>query len=102
MKHDTTSCSVHIAMMKQIQTHLHDLKEDMRGLGTEIKTDQRELWSAMNNLRESITGNSHEGLSMRVDRNTRFRRTIVKILWALVTPLYGGLIVLLLKTLFFK
>ena len=98
-QHDTTSCSVHVALMKQIQTDLHDLKEDMRGLRTEIKTDQRELWSAMNNLRESITGNNHEGISMRVDRNTRFRRNIVKLLWALFTPLYTGLIVLLLKTL---
>ena len=88
--------------MRQIQTDLHDLKEDMRGLRTEIKSDQRELWSAMNNLRESITGNNKEGLTVRVDRNTNFRKVVIRLLWALFSPLYGGLIVLLLKTLLTK
>jgi len=39
---------------------------------------------------------------VRVDRNTNFRRTLTKLLFALFTPLYGGLIVLLLKALFFN
>jgi len=98
-QHDTTSCSVHVAMIEQIQADLHDLKEDMREMRTSIKADQLQLWTAMNNLRDSITGNSKEGLMVRVDRNTGFRKIITRLLWALFTPLYGALIVLLLKTL---
>ncbi|NQT35038.1 hypothetical protein HQ587_07605 [bacterium] len=101
-QHNTTLYSVHIAMMKQIQADLLDLKEDMRELRAAIKADQKELWRALNGLRESITGNSREGLAVRVDRNTNFRRTLTKLLWALFTPLYGALIVLLLKTLLTK
>jgi len=101
-QHDTTSCSVHVAMIEQIQADLHDLKEDMREMRAGIKADQLQLWTAMNGLRESITGNNKEGLMVRVDRNTNFRRTLTKLLWALFTPLYGGLIVLLLKTLLTK
>ena len=82
-QHDTTSCSVHIAMMEQIQADLHDLKEDMREMRAAIKTDQNGLWNALHSLRESITGNSREGLVVRVDRNTNFRRTLTKLLWAL-------------------
>ena len=101
-QHDTTSCSVHIAMIEQIQADLHDLKEDLRELRTGIKADNNYLWTAMNDLRDSITGNSKEGLMVRVDRNTNFRKTITRLLWALFTPLYGALIVLLLKTLLTK
>ncbi len=86
-------------MIEQIQADLHDLKEDMREMRTSIKADQLQLWTAMNNLRDSITGNSKEGLMVRVDRNTGFRKIITRLLWALFTPLYGALIVLLLKTL---
>ena len=99
---DSPACGFHSALMEQIHSDLKDIKADMRDLRAEIKSDQHELWSAMNKLRESITGNSREGLSMRVDRNTRFRRSIVKLLWALFTPLYAGLIALLLKTIFLK
>jgi len=53
-------------------------------------------------LRESITGNGKAGILVRLDRNTNFRRTITRLLWALFSPLYGGLIVLLLKALFFN
>ena len=89
-------------MIEQIQSDLHDLKEDMREMRTSIKADQNGLWNAMNSLRESITGNNKEGLMVRVDRNTNFRKTITRLLWALFTPLYGALIVLLLKTLLTK
>ena len=72
---------------------------DVRELRREFKDDRRELWKALNGLRESITGNAKEGLVLRVDRNTNFRKTLTRLLWALFTPLYGGLIVLLLKIL---
>ncbi len=92
MQHNSPTGDVHTALIEQVLT-------DVRELRREFKDDRRELWKALNGLRESITGNSREGLSMRVDRNTRFRRNIVKMLWVLFTPLYAGLIALLLKTL---
>ncbi|MBT7789377.1 MAG: hypothetical protein HN757_10935, partial [Calditrichaeota bacterium] len=88
------------AMIEQVQTDLHDIKVDIREIRSGNKTDQAELWKALNALRESITGNSKDGLLIRVDRNTNFRKNITRLLWALFSPLYGGLIVLLLKTLF--
>lgn len=94
-KHDSPVVDSHTALIEQVLT-------DVRELRREFKDDRRELWSAMNSLRESITGNTREGLVVRVDRNTNFRRTLTRLLWALFTPLYGGLIVLLLKTLFFN
>ena len=91
-RHQPTTEAGHTALIEQVLA-------DVRELRKELRDDRLELWTAINDLRESITGNSREGLSMRVDRNTRFRRTIVKLLWVLFTPLYGGLIALLLKTL---
>ena len=103
-KHDNTAVDSHTALpVHCTQTGLiEQVLTDVRELRREFKDDRRELWSAMNSLRESITGNNREGLVVRVDRNTNFRRTLTKLLWALFTPLYGGLIVLLLKTLFFN
>jgi len=94
-KHDSPVVDGHTALIEQVLT-------DVRELRREFKDDRRELWEALNNLRESISGNSKEGLVVRVDRNTNFRKTLTRLLWALFTPLYGGLIVLLLKTLFFN
>ena len=71
--------------------------DDLRELRREFREDRRELWKAMNELRESITGNGREGLSKQVDRNTSFRKNLVKWLWALLAPLYGGLVAMLIK-----
>ncbi len=92
----------YIALIEQVQADLHDIKEDIREIRSGNKTDRKELWTALNGLCESITGNSKEGMLVRVDRNTNFRKTLTRLLWALFTPLYGGLIVLLIKTLFFN
>ena len=81
------------ALIEQVLT-------DLRELHREFREDRKELWTALTDLRESITGNGREGLSKQVDRNTSFRRNLTKWLWALFTPLYGGLIVLLFKILF--
>ncbi|MDP8229013.1 MAG: hypothetical protein P9M15_06130 [Candidatus Electryoneaceae bacterium] len=99
---DNPPSEAFIALVEQVQADLHEIKEDIREMRSGNKDDQKVLWNAMNGLRESITGNSREGLLVRVDRNTGFRRTITKLLWVLFTPLYGGLIALLLKTLFFN
>ena len=99
---DNPSSEAFIALIEQVQADLHDIKEDIREMRTGNKDDQKELWTAMNNLRESIVGNGKGGLVVRVDRNTGFRRTITRLLWVMFTPLYGGLIALLLKALFFN
>jgi len=101
-QHDNSTSGSYIALIEQVQADLHDIKEDIREIRSGSKSDQKELWTAMNGLRESITGNSKEGMLVRVDRNTNFRKTLTRLLWALFTPLYGGLIVLLIKTLFFN
>ena len=101
-QHDNPSNGSYLALIEQVQADLHDIKEDIREIRSGSKTDQKELWKAMKDLQESILGNGKEGLVVRVDRNTNFRKTINRLLWALFTPLYGGLIVLLLKALFFN
>ena len=74
-----------------------EIKADVRDMKAESQNDHKEFWKAINELKESITGNSREGLVVRIDRNTQFRRNLSKLLWALFTPLYGGLIVMLVK-----
>jgi len=92
-QHDQIHTDGNAALIEQV---LNDLRE----LRRESREDRKELWEAMNNLRESITGNGREGLSKQVDRNTGFRKNLTKWLWVLFTPLYGGLVALLIKLLF--
>ena len=99
---DNAPSEAFIALIEQVQADLQDIKDDIREMRSGYKDDQKELWTALNGLRESIVGNGKDGLVVRVDRNTGFRRTITKLLWALFIPLYGGLISLLLKALFFN
>ena len=100
-KHDNATDNSYLALIEQVQTSLLDIKEDIREIRTSSKLDRKDLWTALNGLRESITGNSREGIIVRVDRNTNFRRALIRLLWALFTPLYGGVIGLIIKTLFF-
>jgi len=44
--------------------------------------------------------NGKEGLAVRVDRNTSFRKSVTKLLWVLFTPVYGALIALAIRALF--
>ncbi len=101
-QHDSPPNGSYLALIEQVQADLHEIKQDIREIRSGSKTDQKELWKAMKDLQESILGNGKEGLVVRVDRNTNFLRTLTKLLFALFTPLYGGLIVLLLKALFFN
>ena len=80
---DNSPSGSYIALIEQVQTDLHDIKEDIREIRSGSKDDQKELWTALNGLRESITGNSKEGMLVRVDRNTNFRKTLTRLLWAL-------------------
>ena len=82
-QHDNPSSSSYLALIEQVQSDLREIKQDIREIRSGNKTDQKELWTALNGLRESITGNSKEGILVRVDRNTNFRKTLIRLLWAL-------------------
>ena len=100
-KHDNVTDNSYLALIEQVQTSLLDIKEDIREIRTSSKLDRKDLWTALNGLRESITGNHKEGIIVRVDRNTNFRKVIIRLLWVMLTPLYTGVIGLIIKTLFF-
>ena len=97
MNDQNKQCALHTAKIEQLLEDVKEIKEDVKSVKSDSKTDRKELWDAFNSLRESITGNGREGLSVRVDRNTEFRKNISKLLWALFSPLYGGLIIILVK-----
>ena len=100
MKDEKAQCVLHTSKIEQLLDDMKEIKEDIRGVKSDAKSDRRELWKSFNSLRESITGNSKEGLTIRVDRNTQFRNNISKLLWALFTPLYGGMIIMIFKIIF--
>jgi len=80
---DNPSGDAYIALVEQVQTDLHDIKVDIREIRSGNKIDQKELWKALKALHESIVGNGKDGLLVRVDRNTNFRKNITRLLWAL-------------------
>jgi len=80
---DNPSGDAYIALVEQVQTDLHDIKVDIREIRSGNKIDQKELWKALEALHESIVGNGKDGLLVRVDRNTNFRKNITRLLWAL-------------------
>ena len=92
---DNAPTDGHIALIEQVLT-------DVRELRKEFKEDRKELWVAINALRESITGNGKIGLSKQVDWNTNFRKFLTRLLWVLFTPLYAGVVALLIKFIFEK
>ena len=96
---DNPSGDAYIILIEQVQADLHEIKVDIREIRVGSKTDQTELWKAMKALSGSIVGNGNEGLVVRVDRNTNFRKNITRLLWALFSPLYAALLLLLFKTL---
>ena len=93
-------CQIHTAKIEQIFQRLDELREDLKTMRTEDKEEREKLWDALDALRESITGNGKDGLTVQVDRNTNFRKNLSKLLWALFTPLYAGLIMVILKIIF--
>jgi len=93
-------CEIHTAKIEQIFLRLEDLREDLKTMHQEDKDEHEKIWNALGELRESVVGNGKEGLKIQVDRNTNFRQNITKLLWALFTPLYAGLITIILKLIF--
>lgn len=90
----------HTVLINRIIEDIRDLKNEIHTMQTESKEDRKEFYVSLGLIRESITGNGKEGLAVRVDRNTSFRRSITKLLWILFTPVYGGLIALVIKVIF--
>ena len=97
---DPRICGANQAKLEQVLSAVHGLSERIDKMHELHRSERKNFWDAINDLRESITGNNREGLTVRVDRNTQFRQNLSKMLWALFTPLYGGLIVILLKMIF--
>jgi hypothetical protein len=95
-------CEIHTAKIEQIFLRLEDLREDLKTMHQEDKDEHEKIWTALDGLKESIVGNGREGLKIQVDRNTNFRKNLIKLLWALFTPLYAGLITIILKIIFNK
>jgi hypothetical protein len=95
-------CEIHTAKIEQIFLRFNELREDLKTMRAEDKEAREKIWEALEALRESITGNGKDGLNIQVDRNTSFRKNLTKILWALFTPLYAGLITIILKIIFNK
>lgn len=57
---------------------VRDIREDIR----EIKTDMKEIFRILN-------GNGGDGLKVRIDRNTAFRRNASRALWILFAAMVG-------------
>jgi len=95
-------CEIHTAKIEQIFLRFNELREDLKTMRAEDKEAREKIWEALEALRESIIGNGKDGLNIQVDRNTNFRKNLTKLLWALFTPLYAGLITIILKLIFNK
>ena len=94
---DPKMCGANQAKIEQVLSAVHELGGRIDKMHELHRSERKDFWEAVNELRESITGNSREGLKVRIDRNTQFRRNLSKLLWALFTPLYGGLVIMLIK-----
>ena len=97
---DPIMCGANQAKIEQVLSAVQELGGRIDKMHELHRSERKDFWEAINDLRESITGNDREGLTVRVDRNTQFRRNLSKLLWALFTPLYGGLIIMLIKLAF--
>ena len=97
---DPKVCGANQAKIEQVLSAVKELGTRIDKMHELHRSERKDFWEAINELRESITGNNNEGLVVRIDRNTQFRRNLSKLLWALFSPLYGGLIVILIKLAF--
>ena len=97
---DPITYGTNLAKVEQILSAVHELSERIDKMHELHRNERKDFWEAINNLRESITGNNKEGLTVLIDRNTRFRQNLSKWLILLFTPLYGGLIALIAKMAF--
>ena len=73
-----TQYPIHTAKIEQILQEIGEIKADMRDMKAEFQDDRKEFWKILNRLRESIVGNSKEGMVVRIDRNTQFCRNLSK------------------------
>jgi len=61
-----------------------DIREDIR----EIKTDVKDIFRIVN-------GNGDDGLKVRIDRNTRFRKNASRALWMLFGAVIGMIAIII-------
>ena len=59
MNERSKQCVLHTAKIEQLLDDMKEIKEDIRSVKSEAKSDRKELWDSFNSLRESITGNSY-------------------------------------------
>lgn len=69
---------------------IETLRQDNVREMSEIKEWVNEIHKA------TIKGNGKPSLVVQIDRNTQFRRFMTRFLWWAITPLYGGLIGMIL------
>ena len=89
-----------LAKVEQVLSAVKELSERIDKMHELHRSERKDFWEAINDLRESITGNSKEGLRMQIDRNTRSRQKLSRWLILLFAPFYGGLIALIIKMAF--
>ena len=89
-----------LAKVEQVLSAVKELSGRIDKMHELHRSERKDFWEAINELRESITGNSKEGLRMQIDRNTRSRQKLSRWLILLFAPFYGGLIALIVKMAF--
>ena len=97
---DPKVCGANQAKIEQVLSAVHELSGRIDKMHELHRGERKDFWEAIDGIKESISGNCKEGLTVRVDRNTQFRKNLTKLLWALFTPLYLGLITLIVNLIF--
>ena len=97
---DLKICGANQAKIEQVLIAVKELGIRIDKMHELHRSERKDFWEAINDLRKSITGNNKEGLTVLIDRNTRFRQELSKWLILLFAPFYGGLIALIVKMAF--
>jgi len=66
----------------------------------ELRRDVAEIREDVRNIYRILNGNGRDGLMVKIDRNTGFRRNAARVLWMLfgtVTGLAASIVVILVK-----
>ncbi len=73
------------------------MNRDRRKSDSEDAANLKDIWKAIQKIDATLHGNGNLGLKIENDRNTNFRKAISKSLWFIITPLYLGLISIIIK-----
>ncbi len=97
---DPKICGANQAKIEQVLIGVNELSIRIDKMHELHRGERKDFYKAITGIPESITGNSRDGLTVRIDRNTRFRQELNRWLILLFAPLYGGLIALIVKMVF--